>query len=232
MLSAAGRGGGRGARRLVVVPERRLRQTVPGAARSSPTPTPPRAMRSSAGAAVLLLAVGVWRLLATPATPPVVGEDDPDFQRVRAILASAECAEPGSNLALLGDKRFLFSPVGRELPDVRRARPLLDRAGAAGRPPATSARSCSGASANWPTPTPRGPASTALGPDDLPDLVELGFSIQKIGETRRRAAGQLLPRGPPARAICAAAGARPARKGALLRGASPAERRRRAWPTS
>jgi len=71
-----------------------------------------RAVRSSAAAAVLLLAFGLWRLMATPAMPPVVGEDDPDYSRVRSILAAAEAAEPGSSLALLGDKRFLFSESG------------------------------------------------------------------------------------------------------------------------
>jgi phosphatidylglycerol lysyltransferase len=71
-----------------------------------------RAIRSSAAASVLLLAFGLWRLIATPATPKVAGEDDPDFGRVRAILAGAESAEPGSNVALLGDKRFLFSASG------------------------------------------------------------------------------------------------------------------------
>ncbi|MEJ0064722.1 MAG: GNAT family N-acetyltransferase [Caulobacteraceae bacterium] len=141
-----------------------------------------RAVRSSAAAAVGLLAFGLWRLMATPAMPPVAGEDDPDFNRVRSILASAEDAEPGSNLALLGDKRFLFSesggsflmfgvrgrswiamgpPVGRY--DERtelfwRFRELAD---------AHAAR----------------PGFYALGPDDLPDLVDLGFSIQKIGES-------------------------------------------------
>ena len=141
-----------------------------------------RAVRSSAAAAVLLLGFGLWRLVATPATPKVAGEDDPDFLRVRSILASAEAAEPGSNLALLGDKRFLFSesggsflmfgirgrswiamgpPVGRR--DERaelfwRFRVLAD---------AHAAR----------------PGFYALGPDDLPDLVDLGFSIQKIGES-------------------------------------------------
>jgi phosphatidylglycerol lysyltransferase len=73
---------------------------------------PDRAIRAWAGAAVFLLAVGIWRLLATPATPRVVGESDPDFSRVRAILAEADFAEPGSNLALRGDKRFLFSQSG------------------------------------------------------------------------------------------------------------------------
>ncbi|MEO8813479.1 MAG: phosphatidylglycerol lysyltransferase domain-containing protein [Caulobacteraceae bacterium] len=141
-----------------------------------------RAIRSSAGAAVLLLAVGVWRLLATPATPAVVGETDCDFRRVRMILAEADAAEPASNLALLGDKRFLFSesgksflmfgvrgrswialgsPVGRRderLDLLWRFRELAD---------AHAAR----------------PGIYGLGPDDLPDLVELGFSIQKVGET-------------------------------------------------
>ncbi|HUZ13374.1 MAG TPA: GNAT family N-acetyltransferase [Caulobacteraceae bacterium] len=141
-----------------------------------------RAIRSSAAAAVLLLGFGIWRLLATPATPPVIVGDDPDFLRVRSILARAELAEPGSNLALLGDKRFLFSesggsflmfgvrgrswiamgpPVGRRAERTElfwRFRELAD---------AHAAR----------------PGFYALGPEDLPDLVDLGFSIQKIGES-------------------------------------------------
>ncbi|HEY5289965.1 MAG TPA: bifunctional lysylphosphatidylglycerol flippase/synthetase MprF [Caulobacteraceae bacterium] len=141
-----------------------------------------RAIRSSAGAAVVLLAIGVWRLLSTPATPAVAGETDPDFGRVRAILTTAESAEPSSNLALRGDKRFLFSDSGKSflmfgvrgrswialgLPVGRRAeqldllwrfRELAD---------AHAAR----------------PGVYGVGPDSLPDLVELGFSIQKVGET-------------------------------------------------
>jgi phosphatidylglycerol lysyltransferase len=141
-----------------------------------------RAIRSSVGAAMLLLAFGIWRLLATPATPKVAGEADPDFSRVRQILRHAEAAEPQSNLALLGDKRFLFSasgdsflmfgirgrswismgaPVGRREERTElfwRFRELAD---------AHSAR----------------PGFYALGPEDLPDLVDLGFSIQKIGES-------------------------------------------------
>jgi phosphatidylglycerol lysyltransferase len=101
---------------------------------------------------------------------------------VRAILNSAEAAEPSSNLALRGDKRFLFSdsgksflmfgvrgrswialgsPVGRrseQLDLLWRFRELADahaaRAGVYG-----------------------------VTPDGLPDLVELGFAIQKVGET-------------------------------------------------
>ena len=45
-----------------------------------------RSLRASAGVAILFMVVGIWRLLSTPATPPVVGDDDPTFERVRAIL--------------------------------------------------------------------------------------------------------------------------------------------------
>lgn len=141
-----------------------------------------RAIRSSVAAAIVLLAVGVWRLVATAATPPVVDDTDPDFDRVRAILAKAEDAEPSANLALLGDKRFLFSasgesflmfgvrgrswialgaPVGRN--DERmelfwRFRELAD---------AHAARA----------------GFYGLGPEDLPDTVDLGLAIQKTGES-------------------------------------------------
>ena len=141
-----------------------------------------RSLRAWIGAAVALLAFGVWRLLASAATPAIVGDSDPMFQKVRAILASAVDSRPIANLALLGDKRFLFSgsgesflmfgvrgrswiaigpPVGQ--PDERlellwRFRELAD---------AHAAR----------------PGLYNLEPEDLPDVVELGFSIQKLGES-------------------------------------------------
>ncbi|PHY22269.1 bifunctional lysylphosphatidylglycerol flippase/synthetase MprF [Caulobacter sp. BP25] len=141
-----------------------------------------RAIRSSVAAAIVLLAVGIWRLISTAATPAVVDDTDPEFDRVRAILAKAEDAEPSANLALLGDKRFLFSasgesflmfgvrgrswialgaPVGKS--DERmelfwRFRELAD---------AHAARA----------------GFYGLGPDDLPDTVDLGLAIQKTGES-------------------------------------------------
>jgi phosphatidylglycerol lysyltransferase len=141
-----------------------------------------RALRASAGVSILFMALGIWRLISTPATPPVVGDDDPSFAKVRAILASAEASSPEANLALLGDKRFLFSPSGESFlmfgvrgrswialgPPVGkreermdllwRFRELAD---------AHSAR----------------PALYGLGPDILPEVVELGFAIQKTGES-------------------------------------------------
>jgi glycosyltransferase 2 family protein len=141
-----------------------------------------RAIRSSVAAAIVLLAVGVWRLIATAATPSVVDDTDPEFDRVRAILAKAQDAEPSANLALLGDKRFLFSasgesflmfgvrgrswialgaPIGKEEERMElfwRFRELAD---------AHAARA----------------GFYGLGPDDLPDSVDLGLAIQKTGES-------------------------------------------------
>lgn len=141
-----------------------------------------RAIRSSVAAAIVLLAVGVWRLIATAATPGVVDDTDPEFDRVRAILAKAQDAEPSANLALLGDKRFLFSasgesflmfgvrgrswvalgaPVGKDEERMElfwRFRELAD---------AHAARA----------------GFYGLGPEDLPDTVDLGLAIQKTGES-------------------------------------------------
>ncbi|MDB5458569.1 MAG: oxacillin resistance protein FmtC, partial [Caulobacteraceae bacterium] len=141
-----------------------------------------RSLRAWTGAGVLFLALGLWRLISTPATPPIVEDSDPDFEQVRAILAQAEDPSPDSNLALLGDKRFLFSvsgktflmfgvrgrswvafgaPVGlvserQEL--LWRFRELAD---------AHAAR----------------PVFYAMGPGILPEIVEMGFALQKTGES-------------------------------------------------
>ncbi len=141
-----------------------------------------RAIRSSAAAGILCLAIGLWRMFATPATPKVSGDHDPDFERVRAILASAEAADPLAQLALLGDKRFLFSesghsflmfgvrgcswialgaPVGRREERMEllwRFRELAD---------AHAAR----------------PGVYGIGADLLPEMVEMGFAVQKAGES-------------------------------------------------
>ena len=141
-----------------------------------------RALRAWTGVGVFLLGVGLWRLISTPATPPIVADPDPDFEQVRAILAKAEDPSPESNLALLGDKRFLFSesgqtflmfgvrgrswvclgaPVGlvserQEL--MWRFRELAD---------AHAAR----------------PVLYFMGSSALPDIVDMGFAVQKTGES-------------------------------------------------
>jgi phosphatidylglycerol lysyltransferase len=141
-----------------------------------------RSIRAWAGAAILLLAVGVWRLVATPATPPVVGDHDPDFERVRAILATAEEVEPPANLALIGDKRFLFSASGKSfLMFGVRGRSWISIGAPVGLREERMEllwrfRELADAHAAR-------PGLYAIGPDLLPDVVELGFAIQKTGES-------------------------------------------------
>jgi phosphatidylglycerol lysyltransferase len=140
-----------------------------------------RALRATVGAGVLFLIFGVWRFFATPATPPIIGEFDPDFTRVRQILANAEDPSPEANLALLGDKRFLFSESGESFlmfgvrgrswiamgPPVGKRSERLDLLWAfREQADAHAAR----------------PGVYNIGPDYLAELVEMGFSIQKIGE--------------------------------------------------
>lgn len=140
-----------------------------------------RAIRSSIGAALALLGFGLWRLFAMPATPKVAGDTDPDFQRVRAILGKAEWSQPDSNLALLGDKRFLFSPSGETfLMFGVRGRSWIAMDGPVGKTDERMEllwrfRELADAHAAR-------PSLYGIGPEDLPDAVELGFSIQKIGE--------------------------------------------------
>ncbi|HEY2356791.1 MAG TPA: bifunctional lysylphosphatidylglycerol flippase/synthetase MprF [Phenylobacterium sp.] len=141
-----------------------------------------RAVRGWAAAALLLFVFGVWRLFVSAATPPVVGESDPDYERVRAILAKAEAAEPGSNLALLGDKRFLFSASGESfLMFGVRGRAWVALGAPVGRREERSEllwrfRELADSHAAR-------PGVHGLNAEDLPEIVELGFSIQKVGES-------------------------------------------------
>jgi len=141
-----------------------------------------RAIRAWAGAALALFAFGLWRLLSSAATPPVVGEADPTLARVRAILSKAEAAEPSSNLALLGDKRFLFSNSGESfLMFGVRGRSWISLGGPVGRRDERLEllwrfRELADSHAAR-------PGLYGLTADDLPDIVELGFSIQKVGES-------------------------------------------------
>jgi len=140
-----------------------------------------RAIRAWAGAGVLLLATGLWRLFATPATPKVAGDHDPDFERVRAILETAEGAAPEARLALLGDKRFLFSESGESfLMFGVRGRSWIALGGPVGRRDEVSEllwrfRELADAHAAR-------PGVYGFGPDLLPDMVEMGMRVQKVGE--------------------------------------------------
>ena len=141
-----------------------------------------RSLRAWTGVGVLFLAIGLWRLISTPATPAIVTDHDPDFERARAILGQAERSTPDANLALLGDKRFLFSASGKSfLMFGVRGRSWI----AFGAPVGLVSerqellwrfRELADAHAAR-------PSLYAVGADLLPELVELGFAVQKTGES-------------------------------------------------
>lgn len=140
-----------------------------------------RAIRNWVGAGVVLLVIGLWRLFATPATPKVAGDHDPDFERVRMILAAAEGSRPDAGLALLGDKRFLFSESGRSfLMFGVRGRSWIAMGAPVGDPADQHEllwrlREMADAHAAR-------PGFYGIGPALLPEMVEMGFAIQKAGE--------------------------------------------------
>lgn len=72
-----------------------------------------RFLRAAALVGAILIVYFLWRLLQSA---PVLksAEKDPDIlEKVRAVIAKAEGATPEANLALIGDKQFLFSDSGQ-----------------------------------------------------------------------------------------------------------------------
>ena len=70
----------------------------------------PRFLRASVGVVTLAMIVGAVRLLRpAPPEPPAAGSED--RQKVRTVVLAS--TDTTANLALLGDKRFLFSESGK-----------------------------------------------------------------------------------------------------------------------
>jgi phosphatidylglycerol lysyltransferase len=140
----------------------------------------PRFLRAAAGTLIVFLMVGAAQLLRAsrrPALAPHPGE----VARARAAIAASPDTPVIANLALLGDKHFLFSESGRSfimfgvrggswialgepvgpaeerLEILWQFRELCDRHGA------------------W-------PAFYHITPESLPQFVELGLTFQKLGE--------------------------------------------------
>jgi phosphatidylglycerol lysyltransferase len=138
----------------------------------------PRFLRATAGAITLFLLVGAGQLLRASRRPAL---QPGDVARARAVIAATPTAAVTANLALLGDKHFLFSesgqsfimfgmrggswiamgePVGpaeERLEILWQFRELCDRNG------------------TW-------PAFYNVTANSLPQFLELGLTFQKLGE--------------------------------------------------
>jgi phosphatidylglycerol lysyltransferase len=142
-----------------------------------------RTLRAISGAIILFFLIATWRWLGSmrmAASPQTL--DEVSAVKVTQILATATISRPDSNLALLGDKHFIFSPSGKSFIQYGRRgnnwiamgeptgeaseiKPLMwsfreaaDRAGAR-------------------------PVFYAMRESALADLIDLGLAAQKIGET-------------------------------------------------
>lgn len=141
----------------------------------------PRSLRATVGAMLLLALWGGWRLLG-PARPVAAVATTAELDRAAALAAQSPRAS--AQLALLGDKQFLFDDGGRGFvmygiagrswvalgdpvgpPDVVRAlawrfRELSDRHG------------------GW-------TVFYEVGPEHLPVYLDLGLELRKLGEEAR-----------------------------------------------
>lgn len=71
-----------------------------------------RFLRASVGVVIAFLIVSLYALLR-PAAISVLSSQDADLAQVERVIQNAEGANSSAWLALLGDKRFLFSPSGQ-----------------------------------------------------------------------------------------------------------------------
>ena len=138
-----------------------------------------RFLRAAAGVSVVALLFLAWNWLRPQHAPPA---EAPPLRDIRDIIARADTARPDAGLALSGDKRFHFSPSGRSfiMFGVRGGNWIAmgEPVGLADEIPSLvwSFREAADAAG-------AGIAFYAVGRDFLPLAVDLGLSVQKIGET-------------------------------------------------
>lgn len=142
----------------------------------------PRFMRATAGVVLLLVLVGAFQLLrfGRPAAGPRTPRPE-EIARARAVIAGGREIATNAWLALLGDKRFLFSETGRSfLMYGVQGRSWVALGGPVG---AAEERlellwrfreRCD----QW----GGRPVFYEIGPEMMPDLVELGLAFFKLGE--------------------------------------------------
>jgi len=170
--------------------------------------------RATAGAAVFLLAVGVWRLLATRHSPRG-REDDPDFSRVRAILAAADCAGARSSLGPARRQAVPCSPVGRQFMHVRVRGRSWNRPGIAGRQARRAPSTCSALPRTGRLASAR-PGVYGVGPEDLARHGGAGILDPERSASPPPCPSTASPWKKATGQSAGAAGARPAEEGACL----------------
>ena len=139
-----------------------------------------RFLRAAGGVSVLALLYLAWNWLRPLHAPPEA-PDTPDRTRLTALISEAQVARPDAALALIGDKKFHFSPSGRSfiMFGVRGNHwiAMSEPVGLAEEIPSLvwsfrEAADAAGAQIYF----------YSVSRDFLPLAVDLGLSVQKIGE--------------------------------------------------
>lgn len=140
-----------------------------------------RSLRALAGASVCGVLILVWSALRPHRRDPTGSESGAAHAQAASILAKAEGARGEANLMFTGDKRFVFSPSGQSVV-IYRPRgnlwiavgdpvgPVADRLDALLAFHAAADAACAS------------PAVYSASAELLPQLIELGYAIRKIGE--------------------------------------------------
>ena len=140
-----------------------------------------RAGRAAAVGALMFGAIVAWSFILTPAHRDPAAPEPDDLARVDALLLTGEHARPEAQLALLGDKSFVFAGDGAAVVMAARGGGSYVAMGAP-----------IGKRASWRNALARfraeavalslRPVVYAAPPDLLPDLLDLGFRLEKVGE--------------------------------------------------
>ncbi len=137
---------------------------------------PGRALAFGAGAGAV--ALSYWYLLSRPRGAPVLAASE-DFARAEAVMAGAEDALPDAQLAFTGDKSLLFAESAM-LMAARGGSSLIAMG-----PPVGKRSDWRTALAAFRTEAERlalRPVVYSAPPELLPDLLDLNFRVEKIGE--------------------------------------------------
>lgn len=140
-----------------------------------------RFLRAAAGVGALSFLVAIWQL-SRPGRPPFEPFDEAARGRVLEAIHGGDSVKPAAWLALVGDKRLLFSETGRSFIQYGEAADFLI---AMGEPAglASERRALIWRFLELADRFDRKPAFYAVGREAVAELAEFGLAAQKIGET-------------------------------------------------
>lgn len=141
-----------------------------------------RGGRIVALASIVVGGWAIWRYLATPTLPHPPAPKPEEFARAAHVFEKAELVRPEHQLAFSGDLSLLFSDSGDSfLPYAAAGSSLVALCGPAGR--RDESRALLVAFCDRAQDAGQRPVIYSAGVDLLPDLLDLGFKVEKIGES-------------------------------------------------